>query len=121
MARFSLTDQVERERPTFELEDGTELDFRLRSDLGAADIARMQKCSKIISQLSARLQKNPDDVRLAEKYNELYGDFVLILLPDLPAEVLAKLPTGARIEVVNFWTAEQKKLDGRDPLDFLLR
>jgi hypothetical protein len=58
---------------------------------------------------------------LVAKYDELYDRFVLILLPEFPSEVLATLTTGMKIQIVNFWTQEQKKLDGeRDPLDFLL-
>lgn len=121
MANFSLEQQANLERPTFELTDGTEIEFRMRIDFTASDAARMQKISSTLGQLSKRLQKSPDDGRLVAKYDELYDRFVLILLPEFPSEVLATLTTGMKIQIVNFWTQEQKKLDGeRDPLDFLL-
>jgi hypothetical protein len=101
-------EELSLERPTFTLEDGTEIEFRVQTDFDAVDAAKAAGLQKKFDNLRKRLQARQDDVKAAEKMHDAYGEFVHMILPDLPVDVLNGLKTGQRLRLIQWWNQAQK-------------
>lgn len=93
-------DELIPDRDQFELSDGQKIDFMAMADLDAIDAARALQIQKRI--------KGIDTDELTEEnaaaLNEALADLILLILPEMPSDILAGLKTGQRLMIVNFWS-----------------
>lgn len=101
-----ITPQTE-DKPAFDLGDRL-IYFRLSAEFGAFDQAKMSQLNRKIQKTSQALIDKPEDEAIQERYTSLYGEFVKLLLPDLPDDVLKSLAMGQRTQIVSWWTKENQ-------------
>lgn len=116
---FKFSELQPAERDTFELPDGFLIEFRNRNDLSARQMARLSRMQHEFENLQKAFA-SPDlsDAvveRKATKMHDLFGEFVTIILPEMPDDVLETLTTGQRVQIVNWWNGEQAKKGAAAP------
>lgn len=107
MSNLSFAEITNIDRPTYTLSSGEEITFRVQADFNAVDAARAQSLGDKIQKTGKALASRPDDEQVAARYDALYGDFVKLLLPDLPDQELGLLTTGMRVQIVQWWNRQQ--------------
>lgn len=113
---FKFDDLQPTERDTFELPDGTLIEFRDRTDLSATQMGRMTRMRTEFTNLhtafeSGKLNETSLE-RKSAQLQDLLGEFVMIILPDMPEDVLNRLTAGQRNEIVNWWKKAQEEKKG---------
>ena len=95
------------ERDQFELANGEKIDFLTMAELDAIDAARSMQIQKRIEKID--LEDLTEEA--AGALNDALADLIRVILPDIPADMLAALKTGQRLLIVRFWSDNSSALE----------
>lgn len=115
MAKFHI-DVLEQDRDTFELEDGTEIEFRNRSDFSARDQALALRLGRSVGKLAEQIEKQPKNHRLEKRWEAKQRTLLHMILPDLPEEFERTLTAGKIAIITNWWFTQQEERYGPERL-----
>lgn len=107
-------DQLRPDRDTFQLEDGTEIEFLNRTDFDAQMQARARKLGAAIETLNKRLEKNPDSKHDADALHKKHLEFLALILPDMPEGIADTLNAGRVGVIIQWWSEQQEKRFGSE-------
>lgn len=93
------------------LPDGSSLELINRNELGPEELAAVHSVQKRMASLQEELDDvdELDDEMLAamNKMNDLSGEILLTLAPDMKPDTLASLKMGQRGAIIQWWTSQQ--------------
>jgi cysteinyl-tRNA synthetase len=107
---------LEPERHAFELPGGEQIEFRSRLDFSEQDMGKLSKIEQRLNASQRRLESDPSDKQAAKGLRKATEQFVLLILPDLPAELLEKMTLGQKSAILSWWT-EQEQAPPAEDLD----
>lgn len=122
MSKTLTFDRLQPEdRDTFQLEDGSLIEFRNRTDLDAGEQAQARKLAKMIEGLSERLERKPDDLHAQQVMRKRLSELIRIILPELPDELAGQWTAGQMDLVWGFWQRQQaERFDEKNELELAL-
>jgi len=101
------------ERDEFELEDGTKVAFVSRVELDGLALAKLDSILREILRASRKLVKKQDDERTLMSLGKAVDRAILLILPELPNEVLQTLGLDQKTRIFNWW--RERNAPGRVP------
>jgi hypothetical protein len=80
-------------------------DYQLRSPDGMnlTEISKLQQCEKILGKAMRALQVHPDDQKSSKEAEDSLNILIGLIMPDLPAEELAKLGYLKKTKIFAFF------------------
>ena len=103
---LDLNSLAREDRPFVNAPDGESYFFMMREDMGPMEISRMTQMEREFKLLSKRIQNDTQSKQLeknARDLDDLYKRFVMLLLPEMPKEVIDELKTGMLVKIVQHW------------------
>lgn len=111
MTKTLTLNLAEPERPKLDLGDGLgAIEFRVLADFTPADVARAMRLQSAIA--NSRDNAAEGDESAVAAMATGIDELVALILPDLPAEVRARLNIGQLTTIIQFWNAEQQADQG---------
>jgi hypothetical protein len=102
------------ERDTLDMGNGVNLEFISRAEMDVEDLAKMQKMRRSTVDAQKRLEKAETEqaaLAAAKKVNDVLGDLLQLIIPDLTDDQLAALRMGQRGQIITWWTERHKEAD----------
>jgi hypothetical protein len=94
--------------------NGVNLEFISRAEMDVEDLAKMQKMRRSTVDAQKRLEKAETEqaaLAAAKKVNDVLGDLLQLIIPDLTDDQLAALRMGQRGQIITWWTERHKEAD----------
>lgn len=117
MAKFQFETLNPVDRDSLELEDGTLVEFRNRTEFSAAEQVEAQKLQDAIGNLMDKARKAPNE-KVYERLEAKQREFMGLILPESPDGLLEKMTAGQLGLLAEWWNEQQTarfKDNGRYP------
>jgi hypothetical protein len=101
-----LSDLSRPEALTFELSDGSKIEFIDPADLNPTQYAKFSKLGKLIQKNTDLLEQNLKDESIAKRLDNQMAEFLRMILPDLPADVLNGFAYGKKGQIITWWSKQ---------------
>jgi hypothetical protein len=98
-------DSLAPDRPGIEFE-GRRYEAQLPQDFGLVVEAQRLKLIRDYGEITEEFTKNPESIENAQKIHDVLGDIIHIYFPKLPDDVLERIATPVRIQVITWWREE---------------
>lgn len=106
--RLSLDFSAEVERPTFDLPDGGEIEFKIIPDFTPGDIAKAMRLQATVDNLNKAMKKGEAGLDAIEKLCTAMKNIVNMILPEMPEPLLDALSVMQMTMIVQFWRANNQ-------------
>ncbi len=97
--------------------EGQVYEFRSKVDFGAVDFARLSRLQREIQEALKALEASGEDEAAALTLERVIGEFITLILPDLPGEAFAAMTLGQKMGINEWWGEQEDRAEAASPPD----